>query len=198
MASDVSTRMRRGSTGWARDRGRWLRRGLLVIVAAWGVSEVPRAALGLETLVLSIAQLRYDNSPNRSSGALKIRALVDDNSTMGQLQVGLLAGTVALEISDAGQFSVLVPITGCKLTPSESVRCRSADGSVRANFIATAQGPYIYNMRVLARRLPDTQTGTVRPVGPVGVVLHQPGGDRPDAISACQPISDWTLLCREL
>ena len=193
MASEMNPKMRSGS----RRRALTLRRCLLAVLIAWCLTELPRAASGLETLVLSIAQLRYDNSANRSSGSLKVRALVDDNGTAGQLQVGLLAGTVAVTVSDAGQFNVLLPLTGCKLTPSESVRCRSADGRIRASFIATAQGPYVYNMRVLARRLPETATGSSLPVGPVGVVLHQPGGDRPDQISACSPTSEFTLFCRD-
>jgi hypothetical protein len=195
--SDVSTTTRRGSSGAARRGARPLRRCLFVVLTAWGVSELPRVALGLETLVLSRAKLRYDISVRGNNGALKIKALVDDNSTVGQLRLGLLAGTVAADISDSGQFNLVLPLTGCKLTSSEGVRCRSSDGTVRANFVPTAQGPYIYNMRISARRLPDTLTGTALPVGPVSVVLHQPGADRADVISACAADSLTTLVCRD-
>jgi hypothetical protein len=198
MASEANTRITRRSTGTARCGARVLRSCLLLAVAAWVVGESPRTALGLETLVVSVVKLRYDNSITRDSGTFKIRALIDDNSTVGQLQVGLLAGTVSVEISDGAQFNVVVTLTGCELTPSEGVRCRSPGGIVKANFIPTAQGPYIYNMRVSARRLPDTAAGTALPVGPVSVVLHQPGADRSDVISTCAPRGDFSLLCREL
>jgi hypothetical protein len=198
MASETNTRITRRSTGTARCGAHALRRWLLLALAAGWVGESPRAALGLETLVVSVVKLRYDNSTTRDTGSLKMRALVDDNSTVGQLPLGLLAGTVAVEISDGAQFNVVVTLTGCDLTPSEGVRCRSSDGTVKLNLIPTAQGPYIYNMRLLARRLPDTAAGTAIPVGPVSVVLHQPGADRADVIGTCAPRGEFSLLCREL
>ena len=195
--NDVSTTSRGGSIGATRRGAPSLRRCLLVVLTAWGFSELPRAAFGLEPLVLSRTKLRYDTSVRGDNGTLKIRALVDDNSTGGLLRAGLVAGTVALEISDGAQFDVVLQLTGCRLTSSEGVRCRSADGKVRANFVATAQGPWIYNMRASARRLPDTLTGTALPVGPVSVELHQPGADRPDVISDCAPDGLTTLVCRD-
>jgi hypothetical protein len=175
---------------------RWFGRYLLAAVAGitFGATS---ATFGLETLVLSIAKLRYDNSAKHDSGTLKVRALVDDNSTLGQLQVGLLAGTVSLSISDSGQFVAEVPITGCTLKQAERVICRSLDRRVRAVFLPTPQGPFIYNMRVSARRLSDTVTGLAQPVGPVSVELHQPGADRPDVISTCKPFGTIKLVCRE-
>jgi len=200
MSNDVSdmsaTISPESTTAWR--CGRLLRRCLLVLLTACGLGELPNAAHGLETLVLSVAKLRYDNSIASDNGSLKIRALVDDNSTVGQLRVGLVAGTVTAVITDGGQFNVTLVISGCKLTRSEGVRCRSSDGKVRANFVPTAQGPYIYNMRLQARRLADTVTGATPPIGPVSVILHQPGADRPDVISVCGPDSAFTLLCREL
>lgn len=175
---------------------RWFGRYLLIAVA--GVTfGLTGATFGLETLVLSIAKLRYDNSAKHDNGTLKVRALVDDNSTLGQLQVGLLAGTVSLSLSDGGQFVAEVPITGCRLKPAERVICKSLDRRVRAVFLPTAQGPFIYNMRVSVRRLSDAVTGTAQPVGPVSVELHQPGADRPDVISVCKPFGTVKLVCRE-
>jgi hypothetical protein len=172
-------------------------RRLLLATAAGAAMIVPGTTLGLETLVASIAKLRYDNSVKRDNGTLKIRALVDDNSTVGLLQAGLLAGTVSLSVSDGGLFGADVAITGCKLRPSERISCRSLDRTVRAQFLPTAQGPFIYNMRVSARRLPDALTGNVTPVGPVSLELHQPGVVRTDVISDCGARGSFKLVCRE-
>lgn len=173
----------------------------VVAIGLIGYAAVPQAAVGLETLVLSVVRLRYDNSSTHDNGSAKVRALVDDNDTQGGLELGLVAGTVSVTVTDSGQFDTTVPLTGCTATSTTAgtlVRCRSADRAIKARFYPTAQGPYIYNMVLSARRLADTETGAQQPVGPVTVVLHQSAGiDRPDVISACEAKNSTKLVCRE-
>lgn len=166
-----------------------------------GTAAVPRTAAGLETIVLSVVRLRYDNSSTRDNGSAKVRALVDDNDTQGGLELGLVAGTVSVTVTDSGQFDATVLLTGCTATSTTAgtqVRCRSADRRIKAKFYPTAQGPFLYNMVLSVRRLPDTVTGAQQPVGPVMVVLHQGVAiDRPDVIYACQAKNSKKLVCRE-
>ncbi len=174
-----------------KPRERWA----LLVSALLAVAVIPKPAFCLESLVLSNVRLRFDNSSKRDNGSLKVRALVDDNSTFGELAADLVAGTVTIEVSDdTGVFNVSLPVTGCALKVSGRIKCRSADRQIRVAFLPTRQGPFIYNMRVAARRLSDAVTGTITPTGPVSVVLRQTSVDRADTISACVARGPFKLL----
>lgn len=169
----------------------------LLVSALLALAVIPKPAFCLESLVLSSVRLRYDNSSKRDNGSLKVRALVDDNSTFGELADDLVAGTVTIEVSDADVFNVSLPVTGCVLKVSGRIKCRSADRQIRVVLLPTTQGPFIYNMRVAAHRLPDAVTGTMAPTGPVSVVLRQTSVDRADTISACVGRGRFKLVCLE-
>ena len=176
-----------------KPRGRWA----LLVSALLALAAIPKPAFCLESLVLSNVRLRFDNSSKRDNGSLKVRALVDDNSTFGELAADLLDGAVTIEVSDAGVFNVSLPVTGCALKVSGRIKCRSADRQIRVVFLPTSQGPFIYNMRVAAHRLSDAVTGTITPTGPVSVVLRQTSVDRADTISACVARGPFKLVCLE-
>ena len=172
-------------------------RWAVLMSALLTLAVIPKPAFCLESLVLSSVRLRFDNSSKRDNGSLKVRALVDDNSTFGGLSDDLLGGAVTVEVSDAGVFNVSLPITGCVQKASGRIKCRSADRQTRVVFLPTSQGPFIYNMRVAAHQLPDAATGTMAPTGPVSVVLRQTTVDRADTISACAKRGPFKLVCLE-
>lgn len=164
-------------------------------VAVWIVR--PGATLAADTLVLSIAKLRYDRSTLRDTGAFQIRALVDDTSTQGGFEAGLLAGTVSLSIDDGGVFGGTFALTNCKKRGSGRISCKNNDRTIKAKVQPKPLGPFIYIMRVTGRRLGEATTGSVQPTGPVSVILHQAGIDRPDVITSCEQRGDARLVCRE-
>jgi hypothetical protein len=157
----------------------------------------PTPTHGAQSLVLSIVRLRADVSANADTGALYARALVDDNSTNGLLEVGLLAGTVNVIVEDSAQFSHSFTLTGCKKKGTGKISCKSADRRVKARFQPKPQGPLLYIMRVNVRRLGEAQAGSEQPAGPVSVLLSQPGVTRADIINDCSGRGGSRLICRE-
>jgi hypothetical protein len=146
------------------------------------------------SLVVSVARLRYDYSATADRGNARLRALVNDNDTNGDLEGVLLSNSVTVRVRDAGSFDVTLPITGCQAIGSRGyVRCISSN--VRARFRPTRQGPLIYNVVLVARNLSELQTGTVAPVGPVVVDLVQGAVTRTDDISDCNPGGTRRLSC---
>jgi hypothetical protein len=158
----------------------------------------PGTTRAADTLVISIAKLRYDRSTLRDTGALNLRFLVDDNSTAGGFEAGLLAGTTSVSIDDGGVFAGTFPLTNCKKKGSGRISCKSADRTIKAKVQPKPVGPFIYIMRVTVRRLGTDTTGSVQPSGPVSVIFHQPTIDRPDTITSCTQKGDARLVCREL
>jgi hypothetical protein len=141
-----------------------------------------------------VARLRYDYSATADRGNARLRALVNDNDTNGDLEGVLLSNSVTVRVRDAGSFDVTLPITGCQAIGSRGyVRCISSN--VRARFRPTRQGPLIYNVVLVARNLSELQTGTVAPVGPVVVDLVQGAVTRTDDISDCNPGGTRRLSC---
>jgi hypothetical protein len=165
-------------------------------VTAWIARPV--VTLAADTLVLSIAKLRYDRSTLRDTGVFQFRRLVDDTSTQGGFEAGLLAGSVSVTINDNGVFGGTFQLTNCKKKGSGRLSCKNDARTVKVKVQPKPIGPYIYIMRVTGRLLDESVTGSVQPTGPVSVIMHQPGIDRPDVITSCQQRGDARLVCREL
>jgi hypothetical protein len=176
-------------------RGALLAAVWMVSINAWMMH--PTVAMAADTLVLSIAKLRYDRSTLRDTGAALVRFLVDDTSTQGGFEAGLLAGSASFTIDDGGVFGGTFPLTNCRIKSSGRISCKSDDRTIKAKVQPKPLGPFLYIMRLSLRRLGEATTGSVQPVGPVSVILHQPGIDRPDVISDCDQKGDARLVCRE-
>ncbi len=169
-----------------------------IVVAAISAAEPPEALGVLDSFVVSRANLRYDNAPRRENGKAKLQAFVDDNDTAGELYAKLLDNKVTVVVTDGGEFDVTIDLTGCQPRASERVTCRSVDRKVRAKFLASKQGPFLYNIWVTARRLSELETGDLQPIGPVTVRLRYDELDQgADEIETCSPRGDKALYCRE-
>ena len=156
--------------------------------------------MGDMTLVLNKVRLRYSDQVD--NGKMIIRGLLDDNDTSGDMEDSLLHDAVTLRVVDSGQFDATVAVTGCKkMLGSGKIRCQSADHKTKASFKPTAQGPYVYNVFVVAKRLPNAATGTLQPVGPeVLAIFTQQAFPRSDVIGnvkRCKPVGTAGLNCRE-
>jgi hypothetical protein len=152
--------------------------------------------------VLSYVKLRHDNSITRDNGKAVIRALVDDNDTSGGLETSLLAGTVVMRVLDSGVFDVTFTLTNCSVkVPTLKIVCRSLDRAVKGIFKPTRQGPFVYNMVAVAKRLPVMVTGAALPVGPSAFLLMDQGGyprsDEIGDVHVCTSDGDRELKCRE-
>jgi hypothetical protein len=73
---------------------------------------------------------------------------------------------------------------------------------VRATIKALRDDPNIYNVTLIARRLPASQTGFAQPIAPVTVLMHQgavgsdPAMERMGSISVCHKRGTFSLSCR--
>lgn len=203
---DMIETTRRGRVGWRHGRG------LIAIACGLLLGAVGSSAAAQQPpkpIVLSLVKLRLDatGNPSDGNGRLSLKTLLDDNDTVGipgeDLATRALADQVTLTLTDGVAFNAEVALTGCRSTSGTplnlvKITCRSGDRNVRARFVPTRQGPLVYNMRVSARGLPASVTGTVPPSGPVTVTVHQtPTIDRADVITNCQARAATTLICRE-
>ena len=117
-------------------------------------------------------------------------------------RTSLLNDAVMLRVVDSGQFDATVAVTGCaKMEGSGKIRCRSADHKTKASFKPTAQGPYVYNVFVVGKRLSSAATGTFQPAGPeVLAIFSQQAFPRSDVIGnvePCKQVGKTSLNCRE-
>jgi hypothetical protein len=142
-------------------------------------------------LAIRSANLSYSN-PKRSTGSLRITAIVDDSSA-GTFATDLTSSLVSLNVH-AGQFNTSVALTGCVKRGDRVFRCHSGD--TRATIKTLRDDPNIYNMTVTRRHLSPTQTGPVRPVPPVVVTMQQNMLQREGQISTCVSRGAFSLSCR--
>jgi len=149
-----------------------------------------------DSLVLSLARLRIDNSANAETGRLLLRGLIDDNDTGGGIVADLLAGVVSAEVKAPPAFTASISLAGCTAKPFGRVMCRNTDGTIRATF-RPIEGPNLYRIRIDAKKLSSSITGTTRPSGPVHVVISQSAVVRPDDITMCRQVGKTMLVCRE-
>jgi cysteine-rich repeat protein len=145
---------------------------------------------------LAVRSVRLQSSSSqRSNGALRIGAIVDDSNT-GTFVARLLAGVVSLSARDARAFNAAVALTGCTRRDERVVHCRSADGNTRANIKQLRDDPNIYNLTVQRRSLSPSATGSTQPVGPVTVTMQQDMLQRAGQIASCRPRGAAGLTCR--
>ncbi len=145
-------------------------------------------------LAVRSANLAYSNA-NRNTGRIRLTAIVDDSSAQS-FRPALLAGTISLNVRDAGQFDASVALTNCAQRSDRVFRCRSTDGTTRATIKVLRDDPNIFNVTVTRRRLSRTQTGAVQPVAPVSVMLQQNAIERNGAIDTCRKKGKFSLSCR--
>lgn len=159
-------------------------------------SRTPRPILP-GSLVAEVARLRIDGPAPGDQGALRLRMVVVDTATGGDLAASLLGGEVAIGVSAAPSFAAVVTLTGCASHGNRgAIRCRSADGRVRARFRPLDGAPEIHRAMVSVRRLPASETGAVAPMGPIAIELQQRAVVRPHTLTACRTPSARTLVCR--
>ncbi len=165
--------------------------GLVALVLA-----LPALALAAPIpIALSRVVLRSNTTLERSDGSLFIRALVNDNDA-GTLEADILAGTTSIEIADSGSFTLTLDLAGCSQGggPGHTISCPVARG--RVMFYPVFRFPLLYRMVVSQRSLGAAVAGTVTPLAPVTVTLHQSSNVRPDNISNCRA-GKMNTVCNE-
>jgi 6-phosphogluconolactonase (cycloisomerase 2 family) len=153
---------------------------------------------GPNSLNLKAARLRHSHSATRGDGNVRVRAMLNDNSTGGTLWDNLKAGTVTMDVYDAGTFRVKIPLTGCKAA-SLAMTCRSHTFHIRASFRQLGKDlPKVYTVQVSQQKLDRAHTGSAKPIGPVTVVLHQNLVDRGATLvaSKCRASTSGALVCQ--
>jgi len=147
--------------------------------------------------IVNRALLRVAGSSTKNNGAVSLRAFLNDNDTGGAVVAALLANNVSFVVDDGGVFGIVVPVTQCAIVGrSISVRCRSADGSVRAIFRRLDRlGPKLYVVTLTVKRLSQVDTGVLRPEAPLSVLLLQGDIQRADTMSNCRADGSLGLRC---
>jgi cysteine-rich repeat protein len=169
------------------------------------VEHVPFTALldGLLSstpqLFLRSVKLRFSNSRSRDNGRVKLKGVVDDSGG-GTFTDDLLANAVEIQVTDSRFFDTTLRLTGCRQKGSGRVfRCRSPDGKTRATIKQDRQDPDLFTLTANRSRIPETQTSTVQPLGPVSVVLEQNASlTRSGSIDTCSPRGRFSLVCKQL
>jgi cysteine-rich repeat protein len=145
-------------------------------------------------LVIKKANLRYSVA-ERNSGNVRLVAIVDD--TVAQTFPSLLlAGGIAVNIQDGGQFDASVALTGCVKRTERTYRCRSADGHTTASVRTLLDDPNIHTVHIRRSRLSVAQTGPVLPVAPVTAIMQQDGIERVGTIDICHQRGGFNLTCK--
>ena len=157
----------------------------------------------LETPNLAVrsANLRYSPSGDHDTGSLRIRAIADDSAMPGSFENALLHGAISIEVQDAGQFHTdPIVLTSCAARGQRVFRCKGEN--MRATIKSLRDDPNIFNINLIRRRLPATQTGFAQPVSPVTVLLHQSAVPPQDAaermglINVCRKRGTFSISCR--
>jgi hypothetical protein len=148
-------------------------------------------------LVLSVARLRAARD-TAANGQLTVRAFLNDNDSAGTFATSALSTGVLVSVRDAsGFFNVTWTFPPCQQIADGRIMCRSADRNRRATFQPTAQGPFLYRVRISAKRLSPFETNDVAPTDPVTVTLRHGVIDRADGIGSCHPLHATGLVCVE-
>jgi hypothetical protein len=149
------------------------------------------------SLVVSIARLRI-SPPAATRGMLKVRALVNDNDSEGDLETRALADGLTVHVRDAGGFDANWSFPACHRVGSGGrIDCRSADRKRRASLQPSGQGPFLYRLRLSATNLSPLDTGAGPLVRPVNVTLSHGDIDRVDLIGTCAASRSTGLSCKE-
>ncbi|MDX2170499.1 MAG: hypothetical protein SF182_25730 [Deltaproteobacteria bacterium] len=149
------------------------------------------------SLVVSIARLRT-SPPAATRGLLKVRALLNDNDSEGDLEARALSEGLTVRVRDAADFDATWSLPACRRVGSGGrIDCRSADRKRRVTLQASGQGPYLYLVRLSATNLSPLETGAGPLRGPVNVTLVHGAIDRIDLIGSCAASRANGLSCRE-
>jgi hypothetical protein len=142
--------------------------------------------------------LRYSVSPNRDTGSVRLKAIIDDTSSK-HFREALANNGVQLRFADAANFNqVAVSLSGCTQRGPRIFVCRSGD--TRATVRVLRDDPNIYTLTLIRRRLTTAQTGSTQPTAPVTVTMTQDDGVHPlvtrlGHINTCRPRGTVTLTC---
>jgi cysteine-rich repeat protein len=150
-------------------------------------------------LAIRSVNLRASDSPNRDTGSVRLRSIVDDTSAK-HFRAALMNGGVGLTFADSANFNqVAVALTGCSQRGPRIYLCRAGD--TRATIRASRDDADIYTLTLIRRRLSIAQTGAGQPVGPVTVTMTQDDSahavvTRVGKISTCRFRGQSTLTCQ--
>lgn len=148
-------------------------------------------------LVLSVARLRASHD-TAASGKLTVRAFLNDNDSAGRFEASALSTGVLVAVRDAsGFFNVTWTFPPCQRIADGRISCRSADRNRRATFQPSGQGPFLYRVRISAKRLSPLETNDVAPTDPLTVTLRHGVIDRMDGIGSCHPLHSTSVVCVE-
>jgi cysteine-rich repeat protein len=152
------------------------------------------ASVETPNLAIRSANLRISSSAS-GNGTARFLAIVDDTNT-DTFETLLLADSIVVDVTDAGQFDAPIALTGCSSTSSRVIRCRASDGNSRAIAKQLQDDPNIFKLRVLRRRLSAAQTGTALATAPVTISLKQGPITRLGTIAACRKRGQFSLFCK--
>ncbi len=114
------------------------------------------------------AILRVDSAGTGNNGQVRIRGMLDDRKTGGDLATSLLNGLVTLIVTDGAEFNAAIELTNCAFRRKGMIRC----GSPRAIIKPSRKQALVYKLQVVARGLGDSDTGTAQPQGPITLKLE--------------------------
>jgi hypothetical protein len=142
----------------------------------------------------------------KDNGAARITSsFISENDTGGGLADTMLAGNAFVTVSDQGDFSHTINLTGCE-SSGNGVRvvCRSVDKLVKAVLkpLRGIGGPFggsslfVSKLRLRARGFDAASTGVAVPTGPVNVGLFANPVARRDSVTLCEPRGPRKLFCK--
>ncbi len=151
-------------------------------------ADAASAQSGLTISKLDARLFQGPEQPKRD-GLLNLTALVNDNSTGGQLIDELLAGTVVLQVDAGTGFVLDVTISGCtELSSHPGARCKAdlPGDAGRYKFMARRyrNSPNVFRIDFRGRRLDGTVTGADGLAGPATATLIQSAVTRVDTLTA--------------
>lgn len=123
------------------------------------------------------------SGPERADGSLRVRLFA-----MGEaVPTAAATGALRIRVRDVAAFDADVTITGCRIG-ARSLSCVSADGRVRARVKPRSlEGRVGWDVKLAAKRLAATRTGTQPPKAPLRVSLVGAWRDAPlNVVRACR------------
>jgi hypothetical protein len=146
-------------------------------------------------LYVRSAKLRFSNSDRRDNGRVRIKGLVDDTENETFL-TDLLSNSLIMRVRDGNFFDTSFKIEGCSVDlGSRIIRC--SKGDVAAVIKRDPQDPNLFYLAVARSHIPDSETSTIQPTGPVNVTLQQtPTLMRSGDIDTCKKRGRYSLTCQ--
>ncbi len=164
------------------------------------IDNVAAFEFTVETATLST----WRDSP-RDNGFVTLRGRLVDPNPDGTFIDRLLEGGFAVQVTDGdGSFDVTVELPDCEERGARGVLCRArVPRPVVISIVPEdrkAENPASYELRVSARKLPDSETGPLVPdtnpiEGPVEVTLRRGAATTSAELTDCTPRGYGTLIC---